>query len=197
MEPQNKLEAYNRKFGAARVASMVPHMQKVGEESGIKFSYGGDISNTLLSHALVKVAQAQGKEDEVVEELFVNYFEKERAPADISMLLDVAKKTGLKDCTEDTLKNEELLQSVKREIAGVRHKFNVTGVPHFIVGNQIQLSGAQPAEYFLKVFAHLEKQAERKEAEEKVKAEVKKAEAASGKATTESKPSTASVAGSL
>ena len=53
--PVNKMEAYSRKFGAARVQAMVPHMQKVGAEHGIKFSYGGDISNTLTSHCLVKV----------------------------------------------------------------------------------------------------------------------------------------------
>ena len=49
-----QLEAYNSKFGAARVAQMVPHMAKVGKEVGINFSYGGDISNTLASHCLVK-----------------------------------------------------------------------------------------------------------------------------------------------
>lgn len=35
------LVADNMKFGASRVAQMIPHMQAVGAEEGINFSYGG------------------------------------------------------------------------------------------------------------------------------------------------------------
>ena len=58
-------------------------MEKVGEAEGIKFSYGGTVSNTLHSHCLVKIAQQQGKEDAVMEEIFKNYFEREKMGGDM------------------------------------------------------------------------------------------------------------------
>jgi len=102
----------------------------------------------------------------------------------MDMLLDVAKTTGLKDCTEATLTNQELLQSVKREMAEVKHKFSVSGVPHFIVGNKIQLSGAQPAEYFLKVFDHLATEMAKNEQEEEKAGQAASAAATEPAATT-------------
>eukprot|EP00750_Incisomonas_marina_P031147 INCI7731.1.p1 GENE.INCI7731.1~~INCI7731.1.p1 ORF type:complete len:167 (-),score=46.46 INCI7731.1:1001-1501(-) len=166
---------------------MVPHMAKVGKEVGINFSYGGDISNTLASHCLVKIAQDQGKEDAVVEELFKNYFEREKAPSDMDMLLDVAKKTGLKDVTAETIGNPNLVQEVKKDMHKVRSAWEVSGVPHFIIDGDIQLSGAQPAEYFLRVFDHVLK---RREAIAKAKAEAEakaKAKPAAASAATEAK----------
>lgn len=61
----NKIERYNKRFGADRVARMVPHMQATGREEGIEFSYGGKVGNTTNSHRLVYYAQRYGKVDEV------------------------------------------------------------------------------------------------------------------------------------
>ena len=65
----NKLEMYNEKFGADRVAKMVPHMSGVGKAEGISFSYGGDTGNTFDSHRMIEKAKQLGKQDEVVEQL--------------------------------------------------------------------------------------------------------------------------------
>jgi predicted DsbA family dithiol-disulfide isomerase len=54
----NKLDYYRSRFGK-RVDSMIPQMQQVGDSLGIKFSYGGQLGNTLSSHRLVSWAAKQ------------------------------------------------------------------------------------------------------------------------------------------
>jgi predicted DsbA family dithiol-disulfide isomerase len=56
----NKLERYYKKFGKARTDSMIPHMKTTGKESGIEFSYGGKLGNTLKSHMLIEYAKQNG-----------------------------------------------------------------------------------------------------------------------------------------
>ena len=60
-----------------------------------------------------------------MEELFKNYFEREKAPSDMDMLLDVAKKTGLKDVTAETIGNPNLVQEVKKDMHKVRSAWEV------------------------------------------------------------------------
>ena len=61
----------------------------------------------------------------MIEGLFNNYFEKEKAPSDIAMLLEVAKKAGLTGVTEATLKNPELVRKVQQEMREVRDNWEV------------------------------------------------------------------------
>jgi predicted DsbA family dithiol-disulfide isomerase len=93
--PVNKLDRYAAKFGAARVGSLVEHMKQTGKGDGINFSYGGTIANTIDSHRLIEWATEQGKQDEIVEQLFKLYFEEEGNIADHDQLADVAGKIGL------------------------------------------------------------------------------------------------------
>ena len=94
-DPKVKLEHYKQKLGARRTAEMVPYMQSVGEPLGIKFSYGGLIANTLDSHRLIYWSKQFGKQDQVVEELFKDYFERERNIGDNQVLADAAGRAGL------------------------------------------------------------------------------------------------------
>lgn len=76
----DKMTHYKQKFGAARTARMIPHMQEVGRAEGITFSYGGDMGNTLDSHRLIELAAEQGKQDQMVEALFKRYVRARRPP---------------------------------------------------------------------------------------------------------------------
>merc|ERR1719310_424135 len=96
----NKLQMYKKKFGEARVNQMLPMMMQVGREENINFSYGGNTGNTFDSHRLISFADKQGKQDELVEELFKNYFEEEKCISDRAVLLAAADKVGLKDAEQ-------------------------------------------------------------------------------------------------
>ena len=68
---------YFAKFGRARFEAMEPRMREVGRESGISFSYGGYISNTLRSHVLAELSWEIGgatAQDKFIERVFKGYF---------------------------------------------------------------------------------------------------------------------------
>jgi predicted DsbA family dithiol-disulfide isomerase len=48
------------------VEPMLKRMGPVGEKEGIKFSYGGNIANTLNSHRLIHYSKKFQKEDQVI-----------------------------------------------------------------------------------------------------------------------------------
>merc|ERR1719191_2327023 len=82
-------------------------MMQVGRQDGIEFSYGGNTGNTFDSHRLISLAGKQGKQDELVEELFHNYFEEEKCISDRTVLLAAAQKVGITDANAMLNSNSE------------------------------------------------------------------------------------------
>jgi predicted DsbA family dithiol-disulfide isomerase len=82
---------------------MLPHMQQVGLQHGIKFTYGGKIGNTINSHRLVEYAKRHGKENEMVDIMMKGYFEEEQDVSDVATLVKLAGKAGLN--TDEVLAN--------------------------------------------------------------------------------------------
>jgi len=156
----NKMEMYAQKFGADRIRSMIPYMQKVGKEIGIDFSYGGNIGNTFDSHRFIWQAREVGGsdlQDKMVDALFQAYFENEQSLGDPTVLEACANKAGMPaEITKQLLADDTLgAASVEQERRAFRSKWNCTGVPLFIVDNKYPLSGAQPAEAFAEVFEEI------------------------------------------
>ena len=89
------MEHYKRKFGEQRALDIVANMKSVGEEEQIAFSYGGVMANTLDSHRLIFWSKQFDKQNEVVEELFKDYFERERNIGDTQILADAAGRAGI------------------------------------------------------------------------------------------------------
>lgn len=157
---KNKLQAYAEKFGPDMVKRMVPKMKKVGEEVGIRFSYGGDIGNTLDSHRFIWKAREVGGGDlqnKMVDALFAAYFENEGSMGDPVVLKRCAEEAGMPPEVTDRLLSDETIgrAEVAAELREFRVKWNCRGVPLFIVDGKYPMSGAQPAEAFEEVFEDL------------------------------------------
>lgn len=154
----NKLQYYNEKFGAERVAQMVPHMKRVGERVGISFSYGGFVGNTFNSHRLIWRAREDGGsalQDKVVESVFRAYFEEEKSLGEASVLRDCAERAGM-DTASTVLDDESAgTGEVRNEMTEFRAKTGCRGVPLFVIDETHVLNGAQPPEAFLEVFGRL------------------------------------------
>ena len=77
-EGHDKMAHYKAKFGAERVAQMMPRMVQTFKDEGIEgYNLGGKVGNTMDSHRLLEYALAKGgpsKQDELVEHLFKRYF---------------------------------------------------------------------------------------------------------------------------
>eukprot|EP01118_Nematostelium_gracile_P006496 TRINITY_DN2087_c0_g1_i1.p1 TRINITY_DN2087_c0_g1~~TRINITY_DN2087_c0_g1_i1.p1 ORF type:complete len:212 (-),score=57.70 TRINITY_DN2087_c0_g1_i1:59-694(-) len=154
----SKQDHYYRKFGPS-FEQMEKRMLQVGKDEGISFSYGGQVANTLNSHRLIDYAHRHGKQNEVVNELFRNYFEEEKNLGSVDTLVEAASKAGLDaNAARQYLNSEEDVDSTKKKVKDIVREYNVTGVPYFIFNDSIALSGAQEPATFLKVFEKLSSQ---------------------------------------
>lgn len=156
----SKLEAYERKFGADRVASMIPYMKKVGAEHGIDFSYGGSIGNTFDSHRFLWQARETGGsvlQNALVDRLFAAYFENEQSAGDPAVLRECAEEAGFPTDVVDRLLSDETVgkAGVESELNEFRRKWNCTGVPLFVVDGRIPVRGAGSPDDFAEVFRSL------------------------------------------
>ncbi|KAI8605771.1 thioredoxin-like protein [Dissophora ornata] len=149
--PVSKMAMYANKFGPSRAPLMRERMIQVGKEEGVNFAYNGNIVNTLDSHRLIAFASKKGKEDEMVTELFKNYFEQDKC-GEIPTLIDSAVKVGLdKKEVEDFLNSDEGVKEIQVEIQKAKRQ-GVEGVPNFTIGDKYVLSGAQEPSTFEEVF---------------------------------------------
>ena len=150
----SKMERYAAKFGAERMAAMIPYMQRIGsaEKPPIKFSYGGRISNTLDSHRLLEFALQRGGPElqtALVEQLFHAYFEMEADVGDRRALTDAAVAVGMDRQEVSTfLDSDVLVDDVKRDVTAWASRYRISGVPHFVIDGRLSLSGAQEADTF-------------------------------------------------
>jgi predicted DsbA family dithiol-disulfide isomerase len=144
-------QAYMRaKFGddPMRIVEMHKLIAQEGAKEGIEFDFAA-ISrrpDTLDSHRLIRWAESHGVQDEVVERLFIAYFENGEDIGDVRVLADIADMSGM-----DGVEVAEMLEGdtdrvlVEREDQ-IAHEMGVTGVPAMIFGSKLAVSGAREAE---------------------------------------------------
>ena len=112
--------------------------------------------NTFSAHRLVWHAAQQGKQDEVVENLFRAYFLEGNNIGDLKILMHVAAEAGLdRTETESFLASDKGAAEVKGEEA-VGRRLGIRGVPYFILNGSISISGAQPPDIFVSAFQQAE-----------------------------------------
>ena len=144
-------KAYMRaKFGAdpMKIVEMHKLIAAEGAKDGIEFDFAAirRRPDTLDSHRLIRWAEAAGVQDDVVERLFIAYFENGEDIGDIRVLADIADLCGM-----DGVDVAEMLESdtdralVERE-DGIAHQMGVTGVPAMIFGGKLAVSGAREPE---------------------------------------------------
>ncbi|HWU57067.1 MAG TPA: DsbA family oxidoreductase, partial [Rhizomicrobium sp.] len=149
-------QAYMRaKFGddPMKIVEMHKLIAQEGAKDGIEFDFASIARrpNTLDSHRLIRWAEANGVQDDVVERLFIAYFENGEDIGDIRVLADIADLCGM-----DGVEVAEMLESdtdralVEREDQ-IAHEMGVTGVPAMIFGGKLAVSGAREPELLVAV----------------------------------------------
>jgi predicted DsbA family dithiol-disulfide isomerase len=149
-------KAYMRaKFGTdpMKIVEMHKLIAAEGAKDGIEFDFAAieRRPDTLDSHRLIRWAEATGVQDEVVERLFISYFENGEDIGDIRVLADIADICGM-DGVEvaQMLEGDEDRALVEREDQ-IAHEMGVTGVPAMIFGNRLAVSGAREPELLVSV----------------------------------------------
>jgi len=163
-------KAYMRaKFGddPMKIVEMHKLIAAEGAKDGIEFDFGAieRRPDTLNSHRLIRWAEAAGVQDEVVERLFIAYFENGEDIGDIRVLADIADVCGM-----DGVETAQMLESdqdrilVEREDE-IAHEMGVTGVPAMIFGNRLAVSGAREPELLVSVIDRVMEMAQQQASE--------------------------------
>ncbi|KAK6341077.1 hypothetical protein TWF696_009384 [Orbilia brochopaga] len=148
----DKQKVYEAKFGRDRTLMMQRRLAIVGAQDGIAFAFGGKTGNTRKSHRLIQLAGEKGLQNQVVEQLFISYFEAEKDITDDGILKEAAINGGL--AAEDVdacLQSDQGGEQVDREVALAQAR-HIQGVPHFTINGTAELGGAQEPDAFLEIF---------------------------------------------
>ncbi|WP_072803027.1 DsbA family oxidoreductase [Rhodococcoides yunnanense] len=146
---ERELDALVRMKGlpAEQVAVMFERVAGVAAADGLTIDFDTVIAaNTFDAHRLVHIASAQGLGDEVLSSLFVAHFTQGRVVDDISVLVELAERAGVKGAS-DALARGEGADEVRSDLALAR-EVQVSGVPFFVADRRMVVSGAQQVEVF-------------------------------------------------
>jgi predicted DsbA family dithiol-disulfide isomerase len=151
----SRKEYRSRKFGRwEQSLELDTKMIAVGETEGIHFAFDRIewMPNTMDAHRFVWLADQQDCQDAVVESLFRAYFTEGRDIADRQTLIDVVTEAGLDRQRAKAMLNSEQGMDAIKEAEELSRRHRVSGVPFFVIDNEITLSGAQPPDAFLDAF---------------------------------------------
>ena len=131
------------KFGSLeRSRELDARVAREGQSVGIAFAFERmqRTPNTVAAHALVGLAQEQGRADAVVDALFHAYFEEAKDIGDAAVLSDVAERCQVSGRPRQEAMTEVV--ALDQQMRGL----GISAVPTFILGRKFAVSGAHPPE---------------------------------------------------
>jgi predicted DsbA family dithiol-disulfide isomerase len=157
-EGMDRQEYLRNKFGSKEQADQVyAPIRAAGKDENIPFAFEKiEISpNTLNAHRIIRWAQAEGVQDEIVERLFRLYFIEGANLSDNQVLIETAVEAGLERAlVERLLSGDADKAETQAEIAHVQ-QIGITGVPAFIIGNRYAVMGAREPEILAQAIAEV------------------------------------------
>jgi predicted DsbA family dithiol-disulfide isomerase len=138
-----RAEYRKAKFGSLeRARGLDARVAAEGAGEGIAFAFEKmeRTPNTVAAHALIDLAQKQGRAAPVVDALFKAYFEEARDIGDAAVLAEIAAGAGVAGWPQqaDAKTVAELEEDVRN--------LGISAVPTFILGRKVGVSGAHPPE---------------------------------------------------
>lgn len=145
------------KFGGPdELKTIQDRVAAVGTSTGIDFAFDRmkRTPNTFDAHRVIWFALQQGRQDEVVEELFHGYFTEGLNVGQAEMLISLAVRAGLDGETVGRLLQGDEGKEVVRQEEARGHHLGIRGVPYFVLNGTRIVSGAQPVEAFVSEIQH-------------------------------------------
>ena len=149
---QSYAERLGKKYGTSTVQAqaMIDRMVGTAAVDGIAMRF--DIirsGNTFDAHRLLHLAHERGVQDALKERLFAAYLTEGQAIGEPDVLRPLAVEVGL-DAREvgDVLDGDRYTAEVRQDEA-IARELGITGVPFFVLGGRLGVSGAQPADVLL------------------------------------------------
>jgi len=137
-----------------QVAQMQANVCAVAAGEGLCYQLDETLSgNTFDAHRLLLWAATIEKQDELLEALFSNYFEKSLPVFSHADLVSAAVGVGIDaDKADDLLTSDSYTDEVIAD-RNLAHQLGATGVPFFVFDMKYGISGAQPLEAFQQTLA--------------------------------------------
>jgi len=134
----------------AQAQQMIDRVTNIAADVGLEFhlekARGG---NTFDAHRLLHLAKHQGKQAALKERLMRAYFTEGQSIADHDVLVKLAGEIGLDEANaRDVLESTRFTAEVRGD-EQIATELNISGVPFYVLGARVGLSGAQPSEVML------------------------------------------------
>lgn len=126
------------------------YVTNMAKEVGLDYDFNKAVlANSFDAHRLVQLAKANGKGNEMEEQLFKAYFIEGKNIADHETLEQIATEAGLDGGqVKNVLAANEYADKVEQDIYEAR-QIGLRGVPFFVLNDRYAVSGAQATETFL------------------------------------------------
>jgi predicted DsbA family dithiol-disulfide isomerase len=146
------VEHLSRKYGRTKeqALAMMGQLAETAAADGLDLHLETARSgNTFDAHRVLHLAAERGVQDAVKERFFRGYMTDGEAIGEPEVLVRLAAEAGL-DAREvgDVLASDRYASDVRGE-EEVARKLGISGVPFFVLGGQIGVSGAQPSDVLL------------------------------------------------
>lgn len=152
-EPQNVYEYLANRKGMSYDQSVNMHQNvtTMARKAGLEYNFDkAVIANSFNAHKVIQLAKTKGLGDVIEERFFKAYFTEGKNLADSTTLAELGSDIGLdKEEVLNALKDDRYAYLVNQDIMEAR-QIGVTGVPFFVFNRKYAVSGAQPADAFLK-----------------------------------------------
>lgn len=150
--PQPVEVMLGQRYGAGpkQVAQMHAQVTQMAAEAGLAYDLAGTLTgDTMNGHRVAQFARTQGLQREVVQRFYRGYFSEHQSLFDPDTLLRLAVESGLeRNAVAGVLAGNDYSANVESDERDAR-SLQANGVPFFLMGDRIKVSGAQPPEKFL------------------------------------------------
>jgi predicted DsbA family dithiol-disulfide isomerase len=149
-EGMDRMQYVARKFGSA-AGDVYGRVARVGQQVGIPFAFDriARQPNTVDAHRLVRLAGQESRQDAMVETLFQAYFLEGADLTSETVLLDLAQRAGLDPQQARACLHDEGMRTAVLDEDRMARELGVEGVPFFVFGRRLAVSGAQDPEVLL------------------------------------------------
>jgi len=155
LNPQLKDEGILRKdyitnkFGEGANSEVIyERVRLAGEAVGLKMNFDKIIMqpNSSKMHSLIYAAKEINRDIELIENFFKAFFIDGMNLTDFEIVSKVASDSGLDSETINGVFHDNLFEKFVQEDIIMSKKYNITGVPFYVIDDSIGISGAQPPE---------------------------------------------------
>ena len=141
---QDLRERLQKKYGGDP-ERMFARVEAAAHESGIPLDFAKvrRSSSTIAAHTLLRNATRKGTQHALAEAIYDAYFMQGRDISDAAVLTELAVKHGFTEKEAQALINDQMELATTRAEAETASRAGISGVPFFVLGGSVAVSGAQ------------------------------------------------------